>query len=241
MLGAGESWSAEWEWERSLCDGENAEKSMVLNADDEFVAQFVSIFSPCSTVCNCLIYSTAALKVSTLLIFLFFLPFGTCSRSVSNPILTIFTRFLSLSFLLATAAGCGLGRILCRPCASVRRLQRSASGSFDKTFSGFFRILLAGVSVGNVALTRIYGPVVICIPLLVDVDKVCKGTKLRVVVMALSVILRRATVVWNWRTSKLATMEESDLGLTLGHHLSGDALNTNRPRKLHPPRGWVPH
>lgn len=90
---------------------------------------------------------------------------------------------------------------------------------------------------GNVALTRIYGPVVICIPLLVDVDKVCKGTKLRVVVMALSVILRRATVVWNWRTSKLATMEESDLGLTLGHHLSGDALNTNRPRKLHPPRG----
>lgn len=200
ILGAGESWSPEFVWEKSLCDGENAEKSIVLKAADDD-AQFVSIFSSWSTVCNCLIYSTAALNVSTLLIFLFFFPFGTCSRSVSNPRLTIFTLFLSLSFRLATAAGCGLGKMLCRPCESVLLLQRKASGSFDKTLSGFFNILFAGASVGSVALTNMYGPVVIWIPLLVDVDKVCNGTKLSVVVIAMSLILRRATVVWSWRTS----------------------------------------
>jgi hypothetical protein len=122
--------------------------------------------------------------------------------------LTIFTLFLSLSLRLATAAGCGLGKILCRPWESVRRLHRKASGSLDMTFSGFFKILFAGASDGKVARTSMYGPVVIWIPLLVDVDKVCKGTKLSVVVIAMSLIPRRATVVWNWRTSQLVTMEK---------------------------------
>lgn len=54
-------------------------------------------------------YSTADRNVSTFDIFLFFAPLGTCCLNVANPMLTIFTRFLSRSFLRATVAGwvCG--------------------------------------------------------------------------------------------------------------------------------------
>ncbi|GIX96124.1 hypothetical protein CEXT_269801 [Caerostris extrusa] len=64
--------------------------------------------SPPKSSCSLLMYSTADFKVSTLLIFLFFVELGMCCRSVANPMLTSRTLFRSLSFLLATAAGCGL-------------------------------------------------------------------------------------------------------------------------------------
>jgi hypothetical protein len=45
MLGAGESCSVELQWEKSLCDGDNAAKSIVLNEVEEFDALFESKFS----------------------------------------------------------------------------------------------------------------------------------------------------------------------------------------------------
>ncbi|KAH9420925.1 hypothetical protein DERP_001362 [Dermatophagoides pteronyssinus] len=54
------------------------------------------------------VFIAAGIVVSTLLIFLFLTPFGTCCLNVANPRLTILTRFLSRSFRLATDEGNGL-------------------------------------------------------------------------------------------------------------------------------------
>ena len=55
------------------------------------------------------IYSTAWFKMFTLDIFLTGAALGMCFFNISNPLLTVFTRFLSLAFLRDTLTSCGGG------------------------------------------------------------------------------------------------------------------------------------
>ncbi len=95
-------------------------------------------------------YSTAERRVSTLLIFLFAAPLGTCSRRVAKPLFTSFTRLRSLSFRLATACGCCGGKLYPKPAKLSLLLHRSSSGEDERCLFACFDadLLLHWLSVG---------------------------------------------------------------------------------------------